>query len=105
MNELNDYSGAFDPNLRFEYFSREFLLKLIQNWQWAWMHMDHAFFEQFVARNDLGHAFDMDMAGWLRVATRINPVFAQVAHIPMENVVDCHKALQLPLDILSSRPT
>lgn len=98
MSELHDYSGEFQPELRFDHFSKEFLLQLIQNWQWAWMHLDHAFFEQFVMRNELGDAFDMDMAGWLRVATRINPVFAEVARISVDTVVDCHKALQLPLD-------
>ena len=98
QKERKDYSGAFDPDLGFDHFSRDFLLELIKNWQWAWMHLDHAFFEQFVMRNELGQAFDMDMAGWLRVATRINPLFAQIAKIPMTNVVDCHKAIQLPLD-------
>lgn len=96
--ELNDYSGDFRPDLSFDDFSREFVLELIKSWQWSWMHLDHAFFEQFILRNDLTSAFDMDMAGWLRVATRINPVFAEIAGIPMTNVVDCHKALQLPLD-------
>ncbi|MGI9295854.1 MAG: hypothetical protein ACR2PS_17875 [Pseudomonadales bacterium] len=98
MTELNDYSGTFKPELRFDNFSRELLLKLVKNWQWAWMHLDHAFFEQFIMRNQLGKAFEMDMAMWLRVATRVNPVFAQVAGIPINNVVDCHKAYQLPLD-------
>lgn len=98
MKALSDYSGEFRPELRFEDFSREFLLKLIRNWQWAWMQLDSAFFEQFVMRNDLGKAFDMDMAMWLRVATRVNPVFTEVARFSVDNVVDCHKALQLPLD-------
>ena len=83
MSELNNYSASFDPNLRFEDFSREFLLELIKNWQWAWMHLDHAFFEQFIVRNELEDAFEMDMAMWLRVATRVNPVFAEIAGIPI----------------------
>jgi hypothetical protein len=98
MTELNDYSGSFNPDLRFGDFSKEFLLELIKNWQWAWMHLDHAFFEQFIMRNDLESAFEMDMAMWLRVATRVNPVFAEIANIPINNVVDCQKAFQLPLD-------
>jgi len=98
MAELNDYSGSFNPDLRFGDFSKEFLLELVKNWQWAWMHLDHAFFEQFILRNDLEAAFEMDMAMWLRVATRVNPVFAEIANIPINNVVDCQKAYQLPLD-------
>ncbi|MEH6580504.1 MAG: hypothetical protein V7754_01115 [Halioglobus sp.] len=98
MTEMNDYSGAFKPDLDFGDFSREFLLELVKNWQWAWMHLDHAFFEQFILRNDLDKAFEMDMAMWLRVATRVNPVFAKIARIPVDNVVDCQKAFQLPLD-------
>ena len=98
MTELNDYSTSFDPNLRFNNFSKKFLLELIKNWQWAWMHLDHAFFEQFIRRNDLEAAFEMDMTMWLRVATRVNPVFAEIARVPNNNVVDCQKVLQLPLD-------
>lgn len=98
MSELNNYSTSFDPNLRFADFSREFLWELIKNWQWAWMHLDHAFFEQFIVRNELEDAFGMDIAMWLRVATRVNPVFAEIAGIPIDNVVDCQKAFQLPLD-------
>jgi len=98
MSELNDYQGKFRPDLSFGDFSRDFLLELIKNWQWAWMHLDHAFFEQFIKRNPLDKAFEMDMAMWLRVATRVNPVFADIARIPVENVVDCQKAFQLPLD-------
>jgi hypothetical protein len=98
MTEVNDYSGPFKADLRFSDFSKEFLLELIKNWQWAWMHLDHAFFEQFIMRNELEDAFEMDMTMWLRVATRVNPVFAEIARIPINNVVDCQKAYQLPLD-------
>ena len=98
MTEMNDYSGTFTPDLQFSDFSKEFLLELVKNWQWAWMHLDHAFFEQFILRNELDKAFEMDMAMWLRVATRVNPVFAKIARIPVDNVVDCQKAFQLPLD-------
>jgi hypothetical protein len=37
MPELQDLSGPFNPNLKFEDFSKDFLLKLMTEWQWAWL--------------------------------------------------------------------
>ena len=37
MAELNDYSGPFNPHLTFNDLSKDFLLKAIRIWQWAWI--------------------------------------------------------------------
>jgi hypothetical protein len=39
MSEMNDYSGPFRPNLKWEDFSKDFLIKLMKVWQYAWLEM------------------------------------------------------------------
>jgi len=98
MAELNDYSGPFNPNLSFADFSKEFLLKLIQVWQWAWIQLDAAFFDEVAKRSDEDTAYECDTEMWLQVAERCNPRYARIAGIALNNAVDCLKVLQLPLD-------
>ncbi len=43
--EMNDYSGPYRPDLTFDCFSKEFLLKLMKTWQYAWLHMSGAWYE------------------------------------------------------------
>ena len=98
MTELNDYSGPFNPRLVFDDFSKEFLLNLIHVWQWAWIQLDAAYFDEIKKRSDDKTAFDCDLEMWLKCAERCNTRYVKIARIPMKNVVDCLKALQLPLD-------
>ena len=98
MTELNDLSGQFNPNLRFSDFSKEFLAKLIGVWQWAWLQMDSAWFDEVKKRWGDKVAWECDLEMWFRVAERCNPRYAKLANIPLENVVDSLKVLQLPLD-------
>lgn len=98
MTEMKDYSGPFQPDLTFDDFSKEFLLKLIQVWQWSWIQLDASFFDQILKRSDMETAFECDTEMWLQVAERCNPRYAKIAKIPLTNAIDCHKVLQLPLD-------
>ena len=43
--EMDDYSGLYNPNLTFNDLSKEFLLKLMQVWQYAWLHMTEAWYD------------------------------------------------------------
>ena len=45
MPELEDYSCPFKPDLTFEDFSKDFLLKLMTGWQFAWLRMADAWYE------------------------------------------------------------
>ena len=98
MGELSDYSGSFNPDLTFHDFSKDFLLKLVGTWQWAWLQLDSAFFDPILQKSDLDtvmkHATDV----WVRIAEDCNPKFAAMANIGMTNTVDCLKVYQLPLD-------
>jgi len=94
MAELNDLSGPFNPGLRFTDFSKEFLVKLIGVWQWAWLQMDAAWFEVVKKRWGDKVAWQCDLEMWLRVAERCNPRYAKLANIPLNNVVDSLKLLR-----------
>jgi hypothetical protein len=98
MPELDDLSGPFNPHLRFEDFSKDFLLKLIHIWQYAWLQLDAAWFDVVKDRFGIEAAYDCDVAMWLGVAGRCNPRYARMANIQLKTVVDSLKALQLPLD-------
>jgi hypothetical protein len=96
--ELNDLSGPFDPDLGFDGLSKEFLLKIMDVWQLAWVHMAQAFLEVTRERFGLDVANEIQLEAWLRIAERVNPRYAQIANIKLETVLDSLKALQLPLD-------
>lgn len=98
MVELEDLSGPFDANVRFDDFSKKFLIKLVHVWQWAWLQMDTAWFEQVDQRFGHEAAWECDLEMWLHVAQNCNPRYARFANIPLKNVVDSLKVLQLPLD-------
>lgn len=95
---MNDYSGAFDPHLTFDDLSKDFLLKLIRVWQFAWIELEGAWEEEVEARYGVHVAMSCDLQMWLRCADLCNTRYVKIARIPMKNAVDCLKALQLPLD-------
>ena len=98
MAELEDLSGPFNPDLKFDDFSKEFLLKLMKVWQWAWLHMARAWYEAIEERFGSDAANDCELAAWLTIGERVNPRYAKVANIELNTVLDSLKALQLPLD-------
>ena len=98
MPELNDYSGDFQPDLKLEDMSKDFLLKLARHWQWSWMQLDSAWYDHVHDRFGIKTGFECDLNMWLRCAERCNTRYARIAGIPMKSAVDCLKALQLPID-------
>lgn len=97
MAELQDLSGPFNPDLKFSDFSKEFLLKLTYEWQWAFLQLDAAWFNQVKTKCNEQWAHECSLEMWLRVETIANPRFAKLANIPLKNVVDSLKVMQLPL--------
>jgi len=96
--EYNDLSGPFDPDLRFEDLSKDFLLKLINIYQFAWVQLATSFMDVIRDRYSLQVAEDINLDAWRRMSKKVNPRYAKVGGIPMKTVVDSVKALQLPLD-------
>lgn len=93
-----DMSGPFDPDLRFEDFSKEFLLELINVYQYAWVQLATKFMDSIAQRYGYQMAEDINPDAWRRMSKKVNPYYARVGKIPMKTVVDSVKALQLPLD-------
>ena len=96
--EMNDYTGPFNPNLTFDEFSKEFLLKLMHIWQYGWLHMTEAWYNAVKERFGVDAANDCETQAWETIGERVNPRFAKVANIELNTVVDSLKCLQLPLD-------
>lgn len=96
--EMIDYSGPFNPNLTFEEFSKEFLLKLMHVWQYGWLHMTEAWYNAVKQRWGVDAANECETQAWETIGERVNPRFAKVANIELNTVVDSLKCLQLPLD-------
>jgi len=96
--EMNDYSGPYNPDLKFDDFSKEFILKLMKVWQYAWLHMTEAWYDAVKEKVDKETADVCETAAWCRIGERVNPRFAKVANIELNTVLDSMKCLQLPLD-------
>ncbi len=96
--ELNDLSGPFDPTLTFQDLSKEFLLKIMEVWQFAWIHMATAFYDVAREKYGIDAANQMQLEAWTRVGDKVNPRYPKIANIEMKTVLDSLKAAQLPLD-------
>src|SRR5512136_1403173 len=98
MSELNDYSGPFKSDLTFDDFSKEFLLKLMTVWQYAWIRMSESWYVAVSERFGADAANDCNLQAWVNVAERVNPRFPKVGNFRLNTVLDSLKCLQLPLD-------
>jgi len=96
--EMNDYSGPFQPDLTFNDFSKEFLIKLMHVWQYGWLHMTEAWYNAVKQRYGVNAANECETQAWETIGERVNPRFPKVANIELNTVVDSLKCLQLPLD-------
>ena len=103
MPELQDLSGPFNPNLKFEDFSKDFLLKLMTEWQWAWLIMAGSWYDAIKKRCGSDIANDCELEAWTTVGERVNPRYAKIGNIQLNTVLDSLKACQLPLDNTVSR--
>ena len=96
--EMNDYSGPYNPDLTFNDLSKDFILKLMQVWQYAWLHMTEAWYDAVKEKVGKETADVCETAAWCRIGERVNPRFAKVANVELKTVLDSMKCLQLPLD-------
>jgi hypothetical protein len=98
MAELNDYGGPFKPDLTFNDFSKEFLLKLMTVWQFGWIRMADSWYTAVESRYGAQAALDCNLEAWSKVAERVNPRYPKIANIQLNTVLDSLKCLQVPLD-------
>jgi len=102
--ELDDLSGPFNPNLTFDDMSKEFLLKLMGIWQYAWITLSGKWYDQVRNRWGFDAANDCELAAWEAMGTKVNPRYAKLGNVKLNaegkpaTVLECMKCLQLPLD-------
>ena len=98
MKEMNDYSGPFRPDLQYEDFSKEFLIKLMKVWQYFYLEMASAWYDGVEKRFGFDAANVCEAEAWIRVAKRSMPRLVKAANIELKTVLDSMKVLQLPPD-------
>ena len=98
MQELRDYSGPYNHNLRFADFSKDFLIELMHSWQYAYMRMSSIWYETVIEKFGLEAADSCNLAVWLRVAEKMVPKFAKVGNIELNTIPNGLKAIQLAPD-------
>ena len=96
--ELSDYSGPFYPNLTHRNLSKDFILKLMNGYQYAWIIMSGGYYDAVKTRYGSDAANECELASWMRVGERVNPRYAKIANIQLNTVLDSLKVTQLPLD-------
>ncbi|MCX5999045.1 MAG: hypothetical protein NTU41_05475 [Chloroflexi bacterium] len=98
MEELKDLSGPFNPDLTFDCFSKELLLRLVTVWQHAWLQLSECWYKEVLKSCGREVADKCEIGAWCNMAEKVNPRYAKVGNIQLSTVVDSMKVIQLPLD-------
>jgi hypothetical protein len=102
--ELDDLSGAWNPNLTFDNMSKEFLMKLMNIWQHAWITLSGMWYDEVRAKWGFEAANACELAAWEKMGKKVNPRYGKLGNVKMNaegypaTVLECMKCLQLPLD-------
>lgn len=94
MAELKDYSGEFVPNQKVENFSKECLVKLMNQWSAGYIRMDEIWVEVARKRLNMEEAMKWELEAWTLVAQRTLPRIAKVLGIEVKTVLDVLKVWQ-----------
>jgi hypothetical protein len=95
MPELTDYSGPYRHDLRFEDFSKDFLIKLLYTWQRAYLRLNAFWYQAVTERFGSEAADSANLEVWLQVGEKMVPKYAKVGNFPLNTVVDSLKICQL----------
>jgi len=102
MPELNDYSGPFNPNLSLKDFSKEFLIKLIHEYQHSWVILADSWLYSIKSRFGMANAQYCELESWCKLYERLMPYYIKLLgniEDPMQaDVVSWIKAEQFTLD-------
>lgn len=98
MPELNDLSGPYKPNLQWSDFSKEFLIKLMGEWQYGIKVMTDALTYAVSKRVGVDEAMKVIMELGEHYWGTMVPRHAKLANYEMNTVVDCLKNPQLLFD-------
>lgn len=95
MNELRDYSGPYKPDLKFEDFSKDFLIKLLYAWQMAYLRLNAFWYQAVTERCGSEAGDECNLKVWLNVGEKVVPKFAKVGNFQLNTLVDNLKLCQL----------
>jgi len=101
--ELRDYNGEFDPNVKLEDFSKEFLARIMREWGAAYMRVGEAWYN--AARKKLSEedAIECELEIWAGKPMEITlPRIAKAMNLQPKTILDVLKVWQLIPDGLAT---
>ena len=97
--ELQDYSGPFNPDLKFEDLSKDLIIKLIRRYSAGYLKLGEFWFDRVAAKVGPEKAMLEDsVEAWTKQAYWFIPKIAQTANIEVKDIADAMKVWQLMLD-------
>ncbi len=99
---LKDYSGPFKPDLKWKDLSRDFLLKLIDVWQWQYVQQSTCYND--VLKQKVGQKItpelinDISYDAWCLLAERSFKRYPKLGNFQLNTIEDCIKVGQLAPD-------
>jgi len=98
MPERADYSGPFDPEIQFEDFSKDFLVKVMTHWHYAYIKLATIFYNEIRERYGIEVANDINYIAWTQIGEKVYPRHAKMGNIELKDVLDSLKCVQLHPD-------
>ncbi len=106
MPELTDYSGPYKHDLKFEDFSKDFLIKLMYAWQRAYLRLNAFWYQAVMERYGSEEADRFNLEIWSTVGEKVVSKFAKIGNFELNTVLDSLKLCQLtpPLVLFTRLP-
>jgi hypothetical protein len=95
MGELKDYSGEFTPNLKYEDFSKDFLIKVMREWTAAYLRQAEFWFQTIEEQGGQKLACNCEAATWHKMGAITVPKVAKALGIKINDILDALKIWQL----------
>ncbi|MFC1944116.1 hypothetical protein ACFLX5_01240 [Chloroflexota bacterium] len=95
MAELNDYSGPFNPSIQYEDFSKEMMVKLLKEYQRAYLIVLGEWHRVMRERFDEITTQECDISQWMLSGPLVSHFLSRALNIKVGDVESCFKALQL----------
>lgn len=95
MSELNNYSGEFNPDFKFEDLTREALLRLVKEYSRLYLILQGSWHSTLRERIGDRANIDLDCYQWMMSAPANAHWLSRAMNIKAENVASYFKALQL----------
>ncbi len=97
MTELNDYSGEFNAGLKFEDFSKDWLVKYIRELMADYLKISEFWHNEVQKKFGQEQAMEFELTCFTRAANEIFPRIAKLGNIklPVKDAMEAIKMLQL----------